>query len=283
MDKDYFSLYKHGEVSIVPDTYIRNFPQFDKVFYGTNSAESWYNALRVGVRKSAPNYGLRAFYTWSKSMDTESSDGSGRVSAYDSFDPSLNKAYSDFDRTHVFNLSWDYRIPFGRDLDDDSDMPRWVNALFAGWNVGALWIWESGQRFSVYSGLENQFSGISSLADLDRSTGKKIGTLFNYQGTVYWFDPDAAALFTNPSVGQQGNLGRNSLIGPNYSNLDMVLHKRFTVRENQFLQLRLEGYNLFNKTHYALPDNNLSSSTFGTITSTQGNPRLFQLALRYQF
>jgi hypothetical protein len=282
MDKDYYSLYKHGDVSIVPDNYIRNFPQFDKVLYGTNSAESWHNALRIGIRKTTANYGLRAFYTLSKSMDTESSDGSS-VYASNSFNPGLNKAYSDFDRRHVLNISWDYKIPFGRDLDDDSDMPRWVNALLAGWNLGSLWVWESGQRFSVYSGLESQFAGVSTLANVDRSTSKKLGTIFNYQGTVYWFDPDAVALFSHPVAGQSGDSGRNSFKGPKYFNLDMVLHKRFTVRENQFLQLRLEGYNLFNKTRFALPDNNLSSSSFGTINSTQGNPRLFQFALKYQF
>ena len=147
MDKDYYNLYGAAGVS---DYYIRNFPQFDKVLYGTNSAESWYNALRVGVRKSTANYGLRAFYTWSKSMDTESSYGSASVSAFNSFNPGLNKAYSDFDRTHVLNVSFDYRIPFGRDLDEDSDMPRWVRAMFAGWNVGSLWLYESGPRFQAF-------------------------------------------------------------------------------------------------------------------------------------
>jgi hypothetical protein len=280
MDTKYYNLYGAAGVS---DYYIRNFPQFDQVLYGTNSAESWYNAIRVGIRKNTENVGFRAYYTLSKSMDTSPSEGSAQVTAFNSFNPSLNKGYSDSDRPHVLNVSLDYRIPFGRDLDEDSDLPRWVNAFFAGWNVGSLLVWESGQRFSVISGLENQFSGVSTLANVDRTTGKKLGTAFSYQGTVYWFDPTAAALFTPPDAGQQGNSGRNAFQGPSYFNWDVVLHKRFPIRENQFLQLRVEGYNILNKTHYALPDNNISSPTFGTITSTQGNPRILQLALKYQF
>jgi hypothetical protein len=280
IDRNYYNSYQAAGIS---DYYIRNFPQFDKFIYGTNAAESWYNAVRIGIKKSTANYGLRAFYTWSKSMDTASSDGSGMNVTFDSASPRSNKAYSDFDRTHVLNVSWDYRIPFGRDLDEDSDMPRWVNALFAGWNFGSLWTWESGQRFSVYSGLENQFAGTMSLANLDRSTSKKIGSLSQYGGTVYWLDPDTKDLFTYPEAGEQGDSERNSFRGPRFFNLDIVFHKRFTVRENQYLQFRLEGYNLLDNTHFSIPNNYLNDSNFGIITSTQGSPRILQVALKYLF
>ena len=63
----------------------------------------------------------------------------------------------------------------------------------------------------------------------------------------------------------------------------MAMHKSFRVREGQALQIRLEAYNIFNKTHFALPDTNLLSPQFGRITSTVGNPRRMQFAVRYHF
>jgi len=73
MDLNYFGNYAAAGVS---DSYLRNFPQFDKFLFGSNSAKSWHDSLQFGIRKSTATYNLRAYYTWSKSLDTTSSDGS---------------------------------------------------------------------------------------------------------------------------------------------------------------------------------------------------------------
>ena len=281
LDLNYYGDYAAASVS---DFYLRNFPQFDKFLFGSNSAESWYDALRIGMRKNTNYSRLRIAYTWSKSRDTASADGSQYTSATDSLQPKAFKAYSDFDRTHVFNAAWDYAIPFGRSLDSDYDFPKWGNALFAGWNLGTLWTFESGARFSVNSGLQTQYAGITSLANLDDPTNlSSIGTLFKENGNVYWISQKAAERFTYPGAGENGNSGRNTFIGPRYFNLDVVLHKKFMIRENQDLEFRLEAYNVFNNTHYGLPNTNLTDADFGKLTSTIGHPRIMQVALRYQF
>ena len=61
------------------------------------------------------------------------------------------------------------------------------------------------------------------------------------------------------------------------------MHKSFRLRQNQAFQVRLEAYNIFNNTRFGLPNTNLSSPEFGRITSTVGNARKMQFALRYQF
>ncbi len=281
LDLSFSNLYASAGVS---DFYIRNFPQFETFAFGTNSAESRYDALQVGIRKSTQNSHLRAYYTWSKSTDNMSTDGSAYVSARDSFNPGLSKTPSDFDRTHVVTLAYDYALPIGRTSQDDSDMPRWVGFLFGGWNLGALLVWESGPRFSVNSGLQTQYANVPSLANLSADANRDLlGNIVQLNGRVYWFDTDQLKQFTFPAAGEDGNSGRNSFTGPKYINLDCVLHKKFMVGEKQAIQFRFEAYNVINRANFGPPNTNIFDSGFGIISSTKGNPRTLQVALRYQF
>jgi hypothetical protein len=279
LDRNYYARYAAAGVS---DFYLRNFPQFDQFIYGTNSAKSWYNSLQLGLRKSGRNYNFRVYYTWSKSLDTISAEGSSFVSPSDSQNPGADKAPSDFDRKHVFNLAWNYAFPFGRDRSDDPDRSKLIDAIFGGWNLGLLYLRESGARFSVNSGLQNRYAGVTSLANFSGTT-RDIGTVYNNYGTIYWLSPDNAALFTYPAAGELSTSGRNSFVGPKFINLDVLLQKKFYFSEKKALQLRVEAYNVMNSTHFSIPDTNLYSPNFGIITSTQGSPRRIQAALRLQF
>lgn len=263
------------------DTYIRNFPQFDKFIVGTSSGESWYKSVQAGIRASGDSYQVRAHYTWSRSSDTASSDGETWISPSNSFNIKSNKAPSDFDRAHSLNLALDYRIPFGKSRSEESDLPGWADAFFGGWNVGALYYMQSGDRFSVYSGRQTAYAGVDSYANYSGSLSD--GNLYRRNGRIYWFNQDQVAEFTNPEAGSLGNTGRNAFIGPRYMNLDVSLFKHFYIGERQSIQFRVEGYNVFNHTQFRIPDANRSSSTFGTFTSTLGAPRSLQVALKYQF
>jgi hypothetical protein len=278
VDLNYFGNYAAAGVS---NFYIRNFPQFDKFVFGSNSGKSWFDSFQIGFRKSTANYRVRAYYTLSKAQDTMSSDGASFVSPSDSFHPEFDKAPSDFDRARVLNLAWDYVLPYGRNRSADSESNKWMDRVLGGWNLGLLYVRESGARFSVYSGLQTLYSGVTALANY--SGKRNIGAIYKNQGLIYWINPDQAATFTNPDLGEAGTSGRNSFVGPGYSNLDAVLHKKFTFRETRSLQVRVEAFNALNKTHFSTPVNNLFDSSFGTIRSTQGSPRTLQVALRFQF
>jgi len=284
---DIFDRENHGRMSAagLSDFYIRNFPQFDRFYYGTNAVESWYDGVRAGARKSGANYSFRAFYTWSRSRDTLSFSGANYIANLDSFNTASAKGYSDLHRSHVLNLAWRYAFPFGRDIYDETDQPGWINALLAGWNASALWTYESGARFSINSGMETQYAGVYSRADFEHAGGAKIGEYYldRYDGAIYWIDPNTARQFTLPEAGSQGTSERNAFSGPKYINLDVAMHKSFRIREGQTVQIRLESYNVFNQTRFGLPNTNLTSPDFGRINSTVGNQRKLQFALRYQF
>jgi len=77
------------------------------------------------------------------------------------------------------------------------------------------------------------------------------------------------------------NVGRNTLEGPGYKNLNFALTRNAGLGRGSF-QIRLELYNAFNWTNFDLPDNFLGSPTFGQILSA-GAPRRMQLGLRYEW
>jgi hypothetical protein len=279
LDRGYHDRYAAAGI---PDTYIRNFPQFNKFIVGTSTGESWYNSLQAGLRVSGKSYHMRAHYTWSKSIDTMSSDGAVLVNPVDSFNVKSDRAPSDFDRKHVFNLAWDFKVPFGRSWSQDSQIPRWMDSVFGNWSLGILYIRESGARYSVYSGLETAYAGVNSYADF--SGDRSIGEVIREKKYIRWLSIDETTSFTVPDAGTTGTSGRNAFVGPSYVNLDVSLFKKFQVNDKQDVQLRIEAYNVFNKAHFGQPDGNISNATtFGTINSTVGTPRFLQVALRYQF
>ena len=89
--------------------------------------------------------------------------------------------------------------------------------------------------------------------------------------------------FALNAPGTFGTAPRNLLRNPAFFNLDLTLQKAFPIVELRRLQLRADFFNLFNNVHLNPPGSNLSSTnTFGKITSA-GDPRIIQLALRFEF
>jgi hypothetical protein len=85
-------------------------------------------------------------------------------------------------------------------------------------------------------------------------------------------------------LGQFGNSGRNTLIGPGQVAWDATLSKRFPLwSEKRSMQVRWDVFNILNRANFNNPNGNLGSGrTFGTINSA-GAGRIMQLALRLEF
>lgn len=78
------------------DFYLRSFPQFRHVVYGTNDGRSYYDSLQVSLRRNAGDAKFTLNYTFSKNLDNISVDGNGFTSPIDNFNLKLNKARSDW-------------------------------------------------------------------------------------------------------------------------------------------------------------------------------------------
>ena len=61
------------------------------------------------------------------------------------------------------------------------------------------------------------------------------------------------------------------------------LIKRITFRENNYLQLRFEAYNVLNHPTFAAPNTTATNAAFGTITAQANRPRTIQLGARFVF
>ena len=102
---------------------------------------------------------------------------------------------------------------------------------------------------------------------------------------VYYFTPAEIANFSEPAAGSIGSSGRNTFRGPGFFNIDASMVKRFELAERKYLTFRAEAYNVINHPDFANPTVNLGGATsaFGRISGVVNNPRIMQLALRFDF
>jgi hypothetical protein len=239
-----------------------------------------------------------AAYTFSKSIDTSSSDpgstaGSGKpdvpntgfVVQGDLRDAAANRAVSDFDRTHRFSLNFLYELPaLGS-----------ANKFLTGWQLSGFLQAQSGNPFSVFAP-EPEIGSASQYADLVRGSGGLYRLGFGRPSLcpgatlddLRRHGPDIAEAAFNPGalcspLGQNGSLGRNVLRAPAQSRFDLGLVKNTRLTETTSLELGLDVFNVFNRANFAAPDSELGSPDFGRITSTVGGPRVMQLRAKLRF
>jgi hypothetical protein len=77
------------------------------------------------------------------------------------------------------------------------------------------------------------------------------------------------AAFTTPQPGTFGNLPRNALRGPNFTQLDFVFSKRFRFSETASVEFRTEVFNILNHANFDVPGSRLNLALPG-VTQTGG-------------
>ncbi len=102
-----------------------------------------------------------------------------------------------------------------------------------------------------------------------------------------WINP---AAFTNPTNSGPGtgfgNIVKDSLRGPGYTDWDGAVMRDFPVVRETHLEFRAEYFNVINHTNLGNPNTKgptSGSTSFGTIGSQAGNPRQAQFSLKYLF
>jgi hypothetical protein len=251
----------------------RPLPQFGDILMVESGASSDYHALQVGaVRRAGNRFSLRSSYTWSKSMDDQSAflatDGNDNT-PQDSRNLAAEWGLSDFDVRHRFVFAGSYAIP---------DMG--AGALGRNWQVAGVVSVQSGRPFTPRVSFDNSNSGNTGGGtfaydrpnEVTGTTPPAGATVVSYEGRSFVIAPQYT----------YGNAGRNILIGPAYASVDAVLSRRLVFGASRNLELRLEAFNLLNRTNLQLPDSFVDRPTFGQSLSAFPR-RQFQLAARFTF
>lgn len=270
--------------------YLRNFPQFTNLWLSTNDGRTYYDSLQASFRRNTGALKFAINYTWSKTIDNASVDGSGATASFDAFNLGLSRARSDIDRPHTVSWSASYTLPIGRGKLIGGNMPDWVDRIAAGWEIGSLGIITSGPTMTVSSGLTTGPNNNTNSA-ADYTGNRNIGRSQRYANGVRFFSDAEIARFSVPVAGSVGTSGRNTFRGPGFFNTDLSLVKRFRVYgERTFVTFRAEAYNMLNFVNFNPPALNLQTpQTFGIIQSTptgaanQSGARILQMALRLDF
>jgi hypothetical protein len=90
------------------------------------------------------------------------------------------------------------------------------------------------------------------------------------------------SLFSNEQLGQFGNSRRRFFHGPGLNNWNIALLKNTKITESKELQLRLEGFNVFNHAQFQNPSGEINSSQFGVVTGAR-DPRILQIGAKFFF
>jgi hypothetical protein len=245
-----------------------------------------YNALQLGVNKRF-SHGLlvTGAYTYSHTLDEQS----GLGLFFTGNDPNnLKSAYgnSDFDRTHVFSVSYLYQFP---------NLPAakgWTKQVVNGWGLNGITTLQSGQPYSVndFSGgaasiywgggndaITNPIVPVGGAGSTTKNPFLQGTTGINANNPVLNVaafgpppplpplpsgangvppcDPNTGACdyFETPYASG----GRNIFRGPFQSRFDFGVFKEFKLTERFALKYDAEFFNIFNHPSFDVPNNSV--------------------------
>jgi hypothetical protein len=255
--------------------------------YGQIDGQVWngsstYNALLFSARRRmSKGLELQVSFTWSRSIDTGSSVGSGgpfqnSISGQFLFAPI--RGLSDFNVSRSLVTSGTWEIPFAK------------TKPWGGWQLGSILNLSDGLPFTALISGDALGQANQSLFDVpDRQSLPDCKNPVS-AGNPRQYIRLSCFAFPNPST-RFGNAGRNELIGPGLFSADVSLFKNIALnklREGARMQFRVEAFNVANRANFAAPiANNKLFDTRGVpvnfagqITTLQTSPRQVQLGLK---
>jgi hypothetical protein len=244
-----------------------------------SAGDSSYNGLTVSLQKRlSAGLSFNFNYTWSHALDDVSNGGvantpfgaldtdSNITLAQNPFNVRDNYGNADYDVRHYISASFVFT-----DALRHAGFHYGPNRVFGGWTLSSNWFFRTGLPFTI---IDN--ANLAGLAG------------FNYTGSIF------ASAVTNIS-GNCGNavntpclstsqfapsgaltgfgtMGRNSVYGPHFFDVDMALMKDVAIKEHVVFSFGAHAYNLFNHPNFDQPVNDIASPQFGSSIAAVGPP-----------
>lgn len=272
--------------------------------FRTNAFGSNYHALQLSLRKTyAYGLTLTGNYTYSKALDDLSDAFNNKAGLRPTDNMNIRNDYgpADFDVRHRVVATVGYDLPFMKS-----------NRFLGGWGTNAIISYQTGHPFSPYSSSSaydlnrdgyrtdrlvpkvSPNSTVLSQSAADACTAAA-GSGRCYFDTTQWM-AGAGNRYTCPASVNDGlwcnpPIGRNSIFGPHFANVDFNVSKKFRITERTALTFQANFFDLFNHPNFLPPGvsgsgTNDRSGSFGQSTATTGDSgghRVTQLALRFDF
>ncbi len=302
----------------------RTNPNWGTMEYKTGGGSSWYNSLQMGLAKQlSKGLQFQSSYTWSKALDSTqdqlaAEDNNSSAFGTDPAHPKTDKGPTNFDVAHNWRFNTIYQLP-------GVSSNGFAGKVLSGWWVSGILSLQTGYPFNAALSTNRSRSGVNGGASgIDRpdllpgrnngniTSGTSTGCIVNGQGIAagtklgtpdLFLDPCAFAI---PAAGFLGTLGRTSLRGPGFANLDFSIVKDTAIKklgEAGKLQFRAEIFNILNRANFETPGIGISGgntaglvyagvlnqgqeaplSSAGKILHTAGTSRQIQLALKLLF
>jgi outer membrane receptor protein involved in Fe transport len=260
-----------------------------------------YNAMYVKLDKRL-SHGLTigGNYTWSKNMSDN--DESLGVAAITNWSPQVPQDFfnyrnewgpSAFDVTQRLAFYYSYQVPW---LSAPKANSAVLKQIFTGWTVNGFTDFQSGQPFTIRTGVDTYGTGSASarpsfnpggVIQKDPVTGnlRTFTTPINGTGIVSTFLGTSGVPLANTAafpVGP-GNLGRNTFRGPGTELYNISVAKTFDVTERWKIRVRADWINAFNHRNFGNPVSTMNSPVFGQNTQTDPGGRTMLMSAKVLF
>jgi Carboxypeptidase regulatory-like domain len=272
-----------------------------------------YHSLQISATKQlSGSFSVNGFYVWSHALDSFEPDADGLSSPQDSgyfgapftagnnslgaIGGGMGEEYGPMnaDLRHNAAMSGTWNINYFH--GDSQIMKNVVN----GWTISPIVYLHSGSPFTVTTG-KNESDDSTNNQRPDYVPGGPNPVLDPHRCRVgctnsvvtEWFNTSTTTpsyMNNGPGVaggigpgGADGNVGRNSLFGPGFKDIDLGLFRDITIERGWVFQLRGEATNIFNLVSLNNPTASLASGNYGKITSAAGTQRILQVGGRLTF
>ena len=248
----------------------RPYPWVGDVYEVSDIAYGNYNGLEAELeRRFSQGLSVLSSYVWSKSLD---SINNGAEQPEFRNDLAREYGLSDFNAAQVFKLSAVYNLPLGPGRAYLASNSWFNKEIIGGWQISDILTVQSGLPFNV---------GAKDLSDTGGNHAQRANRICNgnhpaNQSITHWFN---TACYVQPGVGQLGTEGRDDIIGPRTTNLDLSLFKEFPLMKDKLVQFRSDFFDVLNHPLLGTPVADTSSPINGQITNITGT-RSIQLSLK---
>ncbi len=233
------------------------FPTLATINQVSTGVNSHYHGLVASIRTQA-FHGITAKFNYTLGHAMDDASAIRGTNPTDSRNLKFDYGDAGFDVRHTFTSYVTYEVPSSK------IGPKW---LTGGWQLNSLMSFYTGLPLTVTAG--RNVSGTFEGRDrVDTAGAAYTNSSAITSGYVQWLLPGG---FAFPANGTFGNEIRNSLRGPKFASVDFSVFKTTSITERLKAQLRVEMFNLFNRTNLAGPNTNLSSGSFGRISTTIGD------------